>query len=273
MRYLRAGSGPPVVLLHGLLGYSFSWRFTIPALATQCTVYAIDQLGVGFSERVPELDCSLRACAERVLHFLDHIQVPGCDLLGTSHGGAVAIMAAALSRQRGAVPVKRLVLVAPVNPWSAHGRGLAPVLSSRPLAPVVRLLAPMTRPVHNFFLQRLYGDTRRIPPGTLEGYSAPFRIPGTVDHAIGVLRSWERDLEELGTAISVITNIPTLLIWGDRDAAVSVRSAEVLREKFRHCELAILCGAGHLPYEEMPDEFNRIVTGFLGGKSVPVFPL
>jgi pimeloyl-ACP methyl ester carboxylesterase len=273
MRYLRAGSGPPVVLLHGLLGYAFSWRFTIPALAAQCTVYAVDQLGVGLSERIPGLDCSLRACAQRVLYFLDHIQVPACDLLGTSHGGAVALMAAALSRQRGGVPVKRLVLVAPVNPWSAHGRRLAPILSSPPLAAMVRLLAPVTGPLHNFLLKRLYGDTRRIPPGTLEGYSAPFRIPGTVDYALGVLRSWERDLEELEKAISVIANIPTLLIWGDRDAAVSIRSAEALREKFRDCRLNVLWGAGHLPYEEFPEDFNRIVTGFLGGKSVPPFPL
>ena len=273
MRYLRAGSGPPLVLLHGLLGYSFSWRYTIPALAAQCTVYAVDQLGVGFSERVPGLDCSLRACAERVLHFLDHIQVPACDLLGTSHGGAAAMMAAALSQQRGGVPVKRLVLVAPVNPWSAHGRQLAPILSSSPVAAFIRLLAPMTGPAHSLFLKRLYGDTRRIPPGTLEGYAAPFRIPGTVDHALGVLRSWDRDLDELEKAITVIAGVPTLLVWGDRDAAVSVRSAEVLRAKFRSCELAVLRGAGHLPYEEMPEDFNRIVNGFLDVRGVPAFPL
>ena len=42
MRYLRAGSGPPLILLHGLLAYSFSWRYTLPALAPYATVYAPD---------------------------------------------------------------------------------------------------------------------------------------------------------------------------------------------------------------------------------------
>ena len=51
MRYLRAGSGPPLILLHGLLGYSFSWRYTLPALAPYATVYAPDMLGAGFSDR------------------------------------------------------------------------------------------------------------------------------------------------------------------------------------------------------------------------------
>jgi len=58
MRYLRAGSGPALILLHGLLGYSFSWRFTIPALARYATVYAPDMLGAGFSDRPTGLDHS-----------------------------------------------------------------------------------------------------------------------------------------------------------------------------------------------------------------------
>mgnify|MGYP003946249201 CR=1 FL=1 len=73
MRYLRAGLGPPLILLHGLLGYSFSWRYTIPALAEQATVYAVDMLGVGFSDRPAGLDCCLRSCAERLLDYLPAI--------------------------------------------------------------------------------------------------------------------------------------------------------------------------------------------------------
>ena len=49
MRYLKAGSGRPLILVHGLMGYAFSWRFTIPALAPYATVYAIDNLGAGLS--------------------------------------------------------------------------------------------------------------------------------------------------------------------------------------------------------------------------------
>ena len=65
LRYLRAGSGPPLVLLHGLLGYSFSWRYTLPGLAPFATVYAPDLLGAGFSDRPPGLDHSMRGRARR----------------------------------------------------------------------------------------------------------------------------------------------------------------------------------------------------------------
>src|SRR5271166_5045405 len=94
MRYLRAGSGPALILLHGLLGYSFSWRFTMPALAPYATVHALDMLGAGFSDRAYALDYSMRATAKRVVRFAEQLRLPALDLLGTSHGGAVAMLAA-----------------------------------------------------------------------------------------------------------------------------------------------------------------------------------
>src|ERR1035441_8729302 len=95
MRYLRAGSGPALVLLHGLLGYSFSWRYTMPALAPYATVYAPDMMGAGFSDRPGGIDHSMRGAAKRLLRFIAALGISSFDLVGTSHGGAVAMMAAA----------------------------------------------------------------------------------------------------------------------------------------------------------------------------------
>ena len=259
MRYLRAGSGPPLLLLHGLLGYSFSWRFALPALAGKATVYAVDMPGVGFSDRPPNAGGSFRAHAERLLRFADGIGVNSFDLLGTSHGGAVAMMAAALAPDR----VRSLILVAPVNPWSAHGRRLAPLLSSLPVSWLLLRCEPLLGIAHDRLLQRLYGDPRRIRPGTLAGYSTPFKIPGTLKYGLGVVSSWNRDLAELGASLPGLANIPALLLWGSRDTAVSPASAEPLRRHFKHCQVEIFDGVGHLPYEEVPDAFNVAVIEFL----------
>jgi pimeloyl-ACP methyl ester carboxylesterase len=259
MRYLRDGLGPDLLLLHGLLGYSFSWRYAIPVLAEHATVHAVDMLGVGFSDRPPGLDGSLRACAERLLRFMDAVGMASCDLLGTSHGGAVAMMAAALAPDR----VRRLILVAPVNPWSANGKRIAAFLGSRWIAPVFLRAAPFMRFAHGFFLRRLYGSPGRIRPGTLAGYSAPFSIPGAFAYGLSVLRMWSRDLQELESKLPRIAAIPALLIWGSLDAAVDPASASRLRQQFQDCRLVMFDGVGHLPYEEVPDEFNRAVTEFL----------
>src|ERR1700691_4130625 len=118
MRYLRTGSGPALILVHGLLGYSFSWRFTMPALAPYATVYALDMMGAGFSDRPAGLDHSMRGTAQRLLRFIERLGISSFDLLGTSHGGAVAMMAAAecLSGNTG-LHLRGMGLVAPVNPY------------------------------------------------------------------------------------------------------------------------------------------------------------
>jgi len=263
MRYLRGGSGPPLLLLHGLLGYSFSWRFALPALAEKATVYAVDMPGAGFSDRPANPTGGFRAHAERLLRFLDNVGVESCDLLGTSHGGAIAMRAAALAPER----VRSLILVAPVNPWSAHGRRLAPFLSSAPVSWMLLRCEPCLGIIHDTLLRRLYGDPGRIPPGTLAGYSAAFKIPGSLNYGLGVVRSWNRDLADLESALPRISNIPTLLLWGSRDTAVSPDSAERLRQQFKHSEVETFDSVGHLPYEEAPERFNASVIGFLSRNS------
>jgi pimeloyl-ACP methyl ester carboxylesterase len=259
VRYLRSGSGPTLLLLHGLLGYSFSWRFAMPMLAQQATVYAVDMPGAGFSERPVGLDCCLKASAERLLRFLDAVGLESCDLLGTSQGGAVAMMAAAIAPQR----VRRLILVNPVNPWSARGKWRAHFLSSQPIAPFFLRLAPHLTMTHGFILRRLFGEPRRIRPGTLEGYSAPFALPGAFTNTLAMLRSWNRDLQQLESMLPRINHIPTLMVWGSVDKAVRPESAHALLKHFQNCRLVMLKGVGHLPYEEMPEEFNRTVAEFL----------
>ncbi len=259
LRYLRCGSGPKLLLLHGLLGYSFSWRLNLRPLSERATVYAPDFLGAGFSERAPELDCCLRAQARRVLRFMDETGIEQANLLGTSHGGAVAMMAAGLSPQR----IRRLILVAAVNPWSRHGRRFVRLLGSAAGRVLFRAMEPFLRPAHHYFLARLYGDSRRIAPGSVEGYSAGLAVPGTADYLLGVVRWWRQDLHELERSLPSIAAIPALLIWGDRDRAVPLESGEMLVSKFAEGKMLVIRGAGHLPYEECPDELNRAVLGFL----------
>ncbi len=263
LRYLRAGSGPPLLLVHGLLGYSFSWRFTMPELAKHSMVFALDLMGTGFSGRPQHLDCSFKASAQRLLQFMDKTNVVSCDLLGTSHGGAVAMMAAALAPDR----FRRLILVDPVNPWSEHGKRLSILLSNPLVAPAFLKLAPRLRTLHEYYHRRMFGDLRRIPPDSLEGYRKPLRIPGSYEYALDILRSWNRDLAELESVLPRIAQIPTLLIWGSLDTAVDPASAIQLKQRFTDCKLVMFDGVGHLPYEETPDEFNRAVTAFLSSNS------
>jgi len=267
LRYLRAGSGPALVLLHGLLGYSFSWRYTLPALAPYATVYAPDMLGAGFSDRPRGIDHSMRGTALRVLRFVEKLGLTSFDLLGTSRGGAVAMSMAAecISASNSVSRVRRLMLACPVNPYSPHGKWLAPFLGTRVGSTMFRAVMGISRMdfMYSYWHGRLYGDRDKIPPGTLEGYKAPLAIPGLFEHGLSIVSTWSADLRELEALLPQLTAIPTLLMWGSQDPAVYVSSMEPLARHFAQVQTVVFPRVGHLPYEECPEEFNRALIGFL----------
>jgi len=267
MRYLKAGSGPALILIHGLMGYSFSWRFTIPALAPHATVYAIDNLGAGLSTATEGMDRTVRAIAERVLEFADALGINDFDLLGTSHGGGVAIMVAAICAERKSTRLRRLVLVAPVNPWSPHGKRLAPFLGSVFGSLLFRSTIERWRALDYLWLRRLFGDGAKIPPDSLAGYRIPVQKNHGFRHASHIIRNWTADLAELERSLPKIRDYTTLLLWGTKDRAVDFHSAAPLRRNFRDARLVAFEGVGHLPYEEAPEDFNRALIDFLTGTS------
>ncbi len=123
------------------------------------------------------------------------------------------------------------------------------------MAPVFLRLVPYLTFTHNFLLRRLYGDPRRIRPGTLEGYTAPFAIPGLFEYSLRILRTWSQDLDKLEAALPRIAHIPTMLMWGSVDAAVDPSSeAPPVSRQFKNCQTQVFEGVGHLPYEEVPDD-------------------
>jgi 4,5:9,10-diseco-3-hydroxy-5,9,17-trioxoandrosta-1(10),2-diene-4-oate hydrolase len=257
IHYSRAGEGRPLLLLHGLLGGSFCWRRNIEALSRRHTVFAIDLPGHGESKAPCQLDCSMPAQAERVSSLLERLNLEEVDVVGCSWGGAIAMFFAAQSSK-----VRSLVLAAPVNPWSNLGAGRVRFLNGRIGAAFLRMTWPVSSPLYHTALARMYGDPRRLSAGTVEGYRSMIMRTGRVNNILNALRSWEKDVNVLRAAIPRI-KARSFLIWGTRDGAVDVRSAEPLRHVLPQCQLKVIEGAGHLPFEETPEEFNRLVLDFV----------
>lgn len=262
MRYLRAGSGPPLILLHGLMGYSFSWRYAMPAVAPYRTVYAPDALGAGFSDR-PKVDHSMRATALRLLEFAENLGLSEFDLLGTSRGGAVAMSAAAECLKRNNLRVRSLILVAPVNPYSSQGRSLAAFCGNKFGRPLVNFVLERFPFLYPLMHARMFADRRNIPAGSLDGYKAPLAKPGLFDHALSIVSTWGADLRELEALLPKLGAIPTSLMWGSKDPAVYFSSMEPLARFFPKSEKVVFPGIGHLPYEECQQEFNQALIRFL----------
>ena len=172
-------------------------------------------------------------------------------------------MVAAICAERHDPRLQRLILVAPVNPWSPHGKRLAPFVGSEFGSLLFRNTIERWRSLDYLWLRRLFGDGAKIPPDSLDGYRVPVFKNHGFRHAGHIVRNWTADLAELESALPQIRDYPTLLVWGTLDRAVDFQSAERLRQNFRDVRLVAFNGVGHLPYEEAPDDFNRALVAFL----------
>lgn len=263
-RYLHAGSGPALLLVHGVTAYSFAWRFVIHGLAHRYSVYAVDLPGCGFSQRDPRLPGTLASDAEHLLNFMDHLGIGQCDVLGTSRGGGAAIALAGLAAARGELHrIRRLVLSAPINPWSRIGQLRVRFLRTVPGRLYITYLEPRLPFVVKAFFRRLYGDPARIPSDSLAGYQAGWKPEGSWRHLWNIVRSWMTDLKLIESALPLVKSVPALLIWGDRDVAVDPASAHELHRRWENSAMVTMKGVGHVPYEEVPREFNSVALDFL----------
>jgi pimeloyl-ACP methyl ester carboxylesterase len=272
MRYLHlpaaapaSPSLPAVVFVHGLMGYSFSWRHNFDFFAQQRDVYAVDLLGMGQSDRPDPgaADFSFAAAASRLLDLLRTLGHSQIDLVATSHGGAVAMMAASQDRASAKPLIRRLVLVAPAHPFMPDGRLRLAFLRTTVGRKVMRGMTVCGWAMRGQAIDRLYADASRITPETRAGYALNLDDWRSYEYALEVVRTWRQDMKELKAALQSIAMIRVLLLWGAEDRAVSAGSGLLLREFFRDAEYVVLPHVGHLPYEEAPEEFNRRVLQFL----------
>ena len=263
-RYLHAGSGPALLLVHGFLGYSFSWRFVIAELARHYSVYAVDLPGCGFSQRDTSLSGSLASDAEHLLNFMDHLGVVQFDVLGTSRGGSAAIVLAGLAAERGVLRrIRKLVLQAPVNPWSRVGLLRIRFLRTRVGGIYVVHLAKRFPSILKSYFTELYGEAVNIPSDSFAGYEAGLVPAGSFEHVWMMIRTWMAGLERIEAVMPLVESLPALFLWGKRDRAVDPMSADGLHCRWKNSSVVLMDRMGHMPYEEAPEEFNRIVLGFL----------
>jgi pimeloyl-ACP methyl ester carboxylesterase len=187
--YSKAGHGPALVLVHGLVGSSRNWDQNIQFLARFRTVYALDLANMGASERVAGIDAGMEATADRLAAAMDALGVKRADIAGHSHGGAISMMLAARHPEK----VRRLVLFAPANPFCDFCRPLIRFYQTRLGVAFAYLVPRLPRALHKTALSRMYGDPTRVHDGALEGYTNGMNA-GTIRHILGIIRAWTSDM-------------------------------------------------------------------------------
>lgn len=261
IHYVEAGRGDDVVLIHGWNGSTFSFRYTIPELAQDFHVIALDLKGYGYSARPKDGDYSLTAQSEIVAQVMDRLGVKDAAVIGHSMGGAVATRLALRYPEW----VKKLVLVDTVS-VTEHRRATR-------LGKLLRVVMPLGAPIilhreavrRRVFLSAVH-DPAHITPEVEQGYYRPLHMRGHL-HALGrQLISRQGDQLKSPEGISQ----PTLILWGEHDAWLRPEFGELLAGQIPNAEFTLVPSAGHLPLEEQPDFCNREILRFLQeGEQLP----
>jgi len=255
LRYLRAGTGPAVVLLHGFASSIVTWRETIPRLAPAHEIVAVDFPGFGGSEIRPGLPPS--AYPRLLLGLMDRLALPRASLVGNSLGGGVAVVLAATHPER----VDRLVLIDPVgfNLAPEDRPALLRLAGWKPMARLIEAL-PVRRALVTVALRQVFHDDRLVTRERVDEYVAPLLRPGAVAAAQGLLASGD-DLGLPGLVAQV--RAPTLVIWGREDRWIPVEQADRFLAAIPGSRKVLIDGCGHMPEEERPAYVAALVETFL----------
>jgi pimeloyl-ACP methyl ester carboxylesterase len=267
LHYVVSGRGPAVVLLHGLGGFAQSWRHTIDALATRATVFAVDLPGFGRSAK-PRTAYRLGYFARALHGFLDAMGVAQASLLGHSLGSSVAVTYALTHPAR----VERVALVAALVPGFSFRMSWGYRLIALP--GVGEALALCGRaPLYKAAVARCFRVARPADVDFLIEHDYAIRTSGEARAAwLATARHIRTDFIEhradYRRAIATL-DLPTLLVHGRQDPAVSPEHATEAAAGFPRAALRWVDSCGHFPHLEHPEAVNAWLGEFLIGRPAP----
>ncbi len=260
--FRRGGSGPVLLLLHGIAGSSDTWVPAMRLLHKDFAVLAPDFLGHGQSAK-PLADYSLGNQASAMRDFLRLSGVERATVVGQSFGGGVAMQFAYQFPEF----CERLVLV------DAGGLG-------REVNWILRLVAlpgaEYAMPVLFPDVARRWGDAffrflaeRGIrTPRAGEMWQA-YRSLTQPENRRAFVRTMQAVIDPGGQSVSAMdrlylaARIPTLIVWGDHDKIIPLSHAYIAHEAIPNSRLEVMEGVGHFPQVEEPEQFVRILVDFL----------
>ena len=248
--YERAGDGPPLVLLNGYVGDgAATWRHQIEELSDEFTVVAWDSPGSGRSSDPPEW-FRLADYADCLAEFMVALGLGEAHVAGLSFGGAIAIE---FYRRHPTIP-KTLSLASAYAGWA--GSLPADVVQQR-LQQALDLAGLTPDRLVRALLPTMFSDS--VSAETLEAFGASI----AQFHPAG-LRAMARSVEEADLrAVLPDVRVPTLLLYGDKDARAPLSVAEAIHDALPASRLVVMPGVGHASSVEAPQAFNGHVRDFL----------
>jgi pimeloyl-ACP methyl ester carboxylesterase len=261
--YRAAGSGPVLLLVHGMAGSSLTWQHVIPALAGRFTVVVPDLLGHGLSDK-PRGEYSLGAHTDTLRDLLDALGHERATVVGQSLGGGIAMQFAYQFPER----CERLVLV--------NSGGLGPEVNV--------ILRALTAPGAEYVFPLVCSPRLRDVAGRVGTWLGRVGVRSTpareevwrsyasladADARQAFFRGLHAVIDMRGQVVSArrrlyrAAALPTLIVWGAEDPFIPVSHGIAAHRDIPGSRLEIFAGVGHYPHCEAPERFVQVLVDFV----------
>ncbi|AWT53699.1 alpha/beta fold hydrolase [Mycolicibacterium smegmatis] len=268
-----AGSGPAILLIHGIGDNSTTWHTVQSTLAQRFTVIAPDLLGHGRSDK-PRADYSVAAYANGMRDLLSVLDIDRVTVVGHSLGGGVAMQFAYQFPQF----VDRLILVGAGGVTKDVNVALR--IASLPMGSeaLALLRLPLVLPslqIAGKVAGTVFGSTgvgRDIPD--MLRILADLPEPTASSAFARTLRAvvdWRGQVVTMLDRCYLTESVPVQLIWGDCDSVIPVSHAEMAHAAMPGSRLEIFEGSGHFPFHDDPDRFVEVVEQFIDSTEPAVY--
>ncbi|KAK7268975.1 hypothetical protein RIF29_21687 [Crotalaria pallida] len=270
---------PPLLLVHGFGASILHWRRNIKTLSQDYTVYAIDLLGFGASDKPPDFSYTMETWAQLILDFLDEVIRKPTVLIGNSVGSLACVIAAADSSQ---TLVRGIVLLncaggmnnkAIVDDWRI--KLLLPLLwlvdfllKQKGIASSIFERVKQRENLRNI-LSSVYQNKEAVDEELVEIIRGPADEPGALDAFVSIVTGPPGpNPVQLMPKIS----LPVLLLWGDQDLFTPLdgpvgKYFSLLPSQKENVKLFILEGVGHCPHDDMPELVHEKLLPWLANLS------
>lgn len=256
IHYVQAGTGPDLVLLHGIGASVYIWRFLFPLLESKYRVTAIDLPGFGQSSKDRLADYGLDSQASRVAAMLTGIGIERAILVGSSMGGAIALWLGKTRPER----FDRVITLAP-----ATDHRLVPAAATWLSGFLPMFGRALNRHTMKMILKRVLARAERIDATVVNAYLKPFLEDGSSFHTFKAATTLLAD-RRLPYQLEGI-EARVLIIYGQKDRMVPMASIVKLKSLLPHAQLLLHPQAGHHIMEDEPTWTAESILAFLSNSS------
>ncbi len=255
-------ANPTLILIHGFTASTYVWKTVAPRLAEEnFHVVAVDLLGFGFSDKPAWFEYSIASQARMIERFMDRSGIGRATLVGSSYGGAVAATVALDYPER----VGKLILVSAVINDEAKQSSILKLTAIRGVGEIVSPFLIDSKRFLKFRMQHTIAPANHhlITDERINAVHRPLKAKNAHHSVLATGRNWDANRIE---SDAHLINQPTLLIWGEDDHVIPVRNGEKLYDSILNSRLVVLKDCGHVPPEEKPERFVKLVTEFCGDR-------